>query len=130
MQVIKGWRSADGQVHEQVFDVALSGARKVDDPGKARPVGSTVHVREASYTNIIGNPELAAVWTDPRFKASEPAFYSVRVIEVPTPRWTAHDAKVFKNEGVKPGISMTARERAYTSPIWYTPPPEPGVAAR
>jgi hypothetical protein len=130
VQVIKGWRSADGETHEQVFDVALSGARKVADGSKARPVGSTVDVREASYTNTIGDSELAVVWTDPGFKASEPAFYYLRVIEIPTPRWTAYDAKVFKNERVKPGIPMTTRERAYTSPIWYTPPPAPGVAAR
>lgn len=120
-QIVKGWLDKDGRLHEKVYDVAWSGARKPDPKtGKVPAVGSTVDVAEATWTNTIGAPELIAVWKDPEFDASQPAFYYGRVIEIPTPRWTAYDAKRF---GVKPlpGTAMTITERAYTSPIWYTP---------
>jgi hypothetical protein len=121
VQVIKGWRSANGQLHEKIFNVSLSDGRKEGAHGKVTPVGSTVNVKEASYTNSIGDPELAVVWSDPQFEADEPAFYYVRVIEIPTPRWTAYDAKFFHLEALPEEVPMITQERAYTSPIWYTP---------
>jgi hypothetical protein len=120
-QVVKGWLDKQGQVHEKVYDVAWSGDRKPDPKtGKVPLVGSTIDLAEATWTNTIGATELIAVWKDPDFDPSQPAFYYGRVIEIPTPRWTAYDAKRF---GVKPlpGTTMTITERAYTSPIWYTP---------
>ena len=120
-QIVKGWLDKDGKLHEKVYDVAWSGERKPDaTTGKLPSVGNTVDVANATWTNTIGAPELIAVWKDPDFDPSQPAFYYGRVIEIPTPRWTAYDAKRF---GVKPlpGTAMTITERAYTSPIWYTP---------
>ncbi len=121
-QIVKGWLTKDGRVEEKVYDVAWADAerRKPGADGKLPPVGDTVDVANATWTNTIGAPELATVWTDPDFDPSQPAFYYGRVIEIPTPRWTAYDAKRF---GVQPlpGTPMTITERAYTSPIWYTP---------
>jgi hypothetical protein len=120
-QIVKGWLDAKGELHEKVYDVAWSGGRKPDPKtGKLPDVGSTVDVPNATWTNTIGAPELIAVWKDPDFDAAQRAFYYGRVIEIPTPRWTAYDAKYF---GVKmpPEVPMTVTERAYTSPIWYTP---------
>lgn len=119
-QIIKGWLDRNDTLHEKVYDVAWSGDRKPDANGKLPAVGSTVDVANATWTNTIGAPELSAVWQDPDFDAGQPAFYYGRVIEIPTPRWTAYDAKRF---GVKPleGTAMVLQERAYTSPIWYTP---------
>jgi hypothetical protein len=122
IQVIKGWLDKDGDLHEKVHDVVWSGDRKPDaKTGKLAPVGSTVDVAEAAWTNTIGAPELITVWKDPDFDASQRAFYYARVIEIPTPRWTAYDAKRF-NIKMDKNIPMTTQERAYTSPIWYTPP--------
>jgi hypothetical protein len=121
IQIVKGWLDAKGELHERVFDVAWSGGRKADArTGKLPSVGSTVDVENAAWSNSIGAPELIAVWTDPEFDPAQRAFYYARVIEIPTPRWTAYDAKRF---GVKPlpGTRMTITERAYTSPVWYTP---------
>jgi hypothetical protein len=119
-QIVKGWLDAKGQLHEKVYDVAWSGDRKPGADGKLPPVGSTVDVRNATWTNTIGATELAAVWKDPDFDPSERAFYYGRVIEIPTPRWTAYDAKAFGIQMPKEA-PMTTTERAYTSPIWYTP---------
>jgi len=121
VQVIKGWLDQDGKTHEKIYNVALSNGRAVDKDGKAPPVGSTVDVKNASYTNTIGAPELAVVWRDPNFKEDELAFYYVRVLEIPTPRWPAYDAKYFKIENMPAEIAMAAQQRAYSSPIWYTP---------
>jgi len=120
IQIVKGWLDAKGELHEKVYDVAWGGSRKPGPDGKLPPVGNTVDEANATWTNTIGAPELIAVWKDPAFDAAERAFYYVRVLEIPTPRWTAYDAKRF---GVKPlpGTRMTVIERAYTSPIWYTP---------
>jgi hypothetical protein len=120
IQIIKGWLEAKGDVQEKIYDVAWSGDRKPDANGKLPSVGSTVDVENATWTNTIGAPELITVWKDPDFDAKQRAFYYVRVLEIPTPRWTAYDAKRF---GVKPlpGTRMTTNERAYTSPIWYNP---------
>jgi Protein of unknown function (DUF3604) len=119
-QVVKGWLDKDGKLHEKVYDVAWSGARRPDAAGKVPSVGTSVDLPNATWTNTIGAPELIAVWKDPDFDPTQPAFYYGRVIEIPTPRWTAYDAQRF---GVKPlaGTAMTVAERAYTSPIWYTP---------
>jgi Protein of unknown function (DUF3604) len=121
VQIIKGWLDGKGETHEKVYDVAWSGDRKPDaKTGKLPAVGNTVDVPNATWTNTIGATELIKVWKDPDFDAAQSAFYYVRVLEIPTPRWTAHDAKYF---GIKmpPGVTMTVQERAYTSPIWYTP---------
>jgi len=121
IQVIKGWLDKDGNLHEKVHDVVWSGDRKPDaKTGKLPPVGSTVDVAEATWTNTIGAPELITVWKDPEFEASLRAFYYARVIEIPTPRWTAYDAQRFGIKMAK-NVPMTTQERAYTSPIWYTP---------
>ncbi|MGO6672607.1 DUF3604 domain-containing protein [Rhizobium leguminosarum] len=119
-QIVKGWLDDKGEMHEQVYDVAWGGDRKPGADGKVPSVGSTVDIENATWTNTIGAPELIAVWKDPSFDPKQKAFYYGRVIEIPTPRWTAYDAKRF---GTKPleGTRMTVIERAYTSPIWYTP---------
>ena len=120
-QIVKGWLDKDGKQQEKVYDVVWSGDRKADaKTGKVAAVGSSVNVADASYTNTIGATELVAVWTDPDFDASLPAFYYGRVLEIPTPRWTAYDVKKYKNTPLA-GTRMTIQERAYTSPIWYNP---------
>jgi hypothetical protein len=120
-QIVKGWLAADGTLNEKVYDVAWSGDRQPDaGTGKVPSVGDTVDRANATWTNTIGSPELSAVWEDPEFDASQPAFYYGRVIEIPTPRWPAYDVKRFGIEAL-PDTRMTITERAYTSPIWYTP---------
>jgi hypothetical protein len=120
VQIIKGWIDAKGDLQEKVYDVVWSGDRKPGADGKVPSVGSTVDVANATYANSIGAPELITVWTDPSFDPAIRAFYYARVIEIPTPRWTAYDAKRF-NAKPPTGTRMTIAERAYTSPIWYTP---------
>jgi len=121
IQIIKGWVDKNGKVQERIYDVAVSGGRTIDKDGRCKtPVGSTVDVANATWTNTIGAPELITVWKDPEFDATQRAFYYVRVLEIPTPRWTAYDAKRFGTKPL-PGTTMTLQERAYTSPIWYTP---------
>jgi hypothetical protein len=119
-QIVKGWMDAKGKLHEKVYDVAWSGDRKPGKDGKLPAVGNTVDMKEATWTNTIGANELIAVWKDPDFNPAQPAFYYGRVIEIPTPRWTAYDAKYFGLQP-PPEAPMTTQERAYTSPIWYTP---------
>ena len=121
VQVIKGWHDANGELHEKIYNVALSGGRKENRNGKVKPVGSTVDIPDASYTNSIGDPELATVWQDPDFNKDELAFYYVRVLEIPTPRWTAYDVKFFGLKDIPEEVPMVTQERAYTSPIWYSP---------
>ena len=122
VQVIKGWRATDGSLHERVYDVALSGGREVGADGRARQdVGSTVDLAGPSYSNSIGAAQLSAFWRDPDFEPEEAAFYYVRVIEIPKPRWTAYDAQFFGIE-MDEAVPKVTRDRAYTSPIWYTPP--------
>jgi hypothetical protein len=121
VQIIKGWIHAEtGEAMEKVYDVAWGGDRAPDADGKLAPVGNTVDLSIPSWTNTIGAPELGAVWTDPDFDPAEPAFYYARVIEIPTPRWTAYDAVKFNVE-MGPDVPMITQDRAYTSPIWYTP---------
>src|SRR5262245_9285746 len=122
IQIIKGWLDEQGKPQEKIFDVAWSdGAQRKPGPGgKLPPVGNTVDVATATWKNTIGDPELIAVWKDPEFDAAARAFYYARVLEIPTPRWTDYDAAYFK---VKMGseVPMSTQERAWTSPIWYTP---------
>jgi len=120
IQIIKGWLDANGELHEKIYDVAISDDRQAGADGKIPPVGNTVDVKNATWTNTIGDPELISVWTDPDFDPNERAFYYVRVLEIPTPRWTAYEAKRFNVE-VPEEVRMISQERAYTSPIWYTP---------
>lgn len=121
VQIIKGWLDAEGKTHERIFDVAVSGHRKINRKGRAKEsVGSTVDVAQASYTNSIGASALSAFWRDPDFDATTRAFYYVRVIEIPKPRWTAYDARYFDVE-MQDEVPMTTQDRAYTSAIWYTP---------
>ena len=121
VQIIKGWLNANGETEERIYDVAVSDGRTIGADGRARtPVGTTVDVADASYTNTIGEPFFAAFWEDPDFDPSQSAFYYVRVLEIPTPRWTAYDAKFFNVEMLE-GTTMELQDRAYTSPIWYTP---------
>jgi hypothetical protein len=121
VQIIKGWLDKDGNTQERIYDVAVSDGRKIKEDGRCKiSVGSTVNIADASYTNTIGDVMFTAYWKDPEFDANERAFYYVRVIEIPTPRWTAYDAKRY---GIKLAdeTTMTVTERAYSSPIWYNP---------
>lgn len=121
VQIVKGWLDANGTPQERIYDVAVSDGRKIDAEGRCKtPVGDTVNLAIPSWTNTIGAAELGGVWTDPEFDPSLRAFYYVRVIAIPTPRWTAYDAVKFGVEMPRE-IPLKAQERAYTSPIWYTP---------
>jgi hypothetical protein len=120
LQVVKGWLDARGDLHEKVYDVAWSGDRKAGADGKVPAVGNTVNAEDARYTNTIGAPLLTGYWKDPDFDPAERAFYYVRAIEIPTPRWTTYDAKFFKT--TPPAEApVSIQDRAYNSPIWYTP---------
>ncbi len=121
VQVIKGWLDDKGESHERIYDVAVSDGRKIGADGRAKdPVGSTVDVDKATYTNTIGEAVMSAHWQDPEFDPKQHAFYYVRVLEIPTPRWTTYDAAFY---GIKrpDNVPATIQDRAYTSPIWYTP---------
>jgi hypothetical protein len=121
IQIIKGWYDANGYAQETVYDVAWSDDRKADaTTGKLPPVGNTVDIKTAKYTNSIGDTQLSSVWTDPDFNEAQHAVYYARVIEIPTPRWTTYDAAKL---GVEPpkSVPTTLQERAWSSPVWYTP---------
>ena len=122
IQIIKGWLDTSGQLQEKIFNVAWSdsSSRKIQADGKLPPVGNTVDVKTATWTNTIGDPELMTVWKDPEFDPALKAVYYARVLEIPTPRWTAYDAAYFKVK-MDPKVPMITQERAFTSPIWYTP---------
>jgi hypothetical protein len=121
VQVIKGWLDKNGETHEQVYDVLCSDDRAITDEHRCeRPVGNTVDVERATWTNSIGDALMMAYWKDPDFDPEERAFYYVRVLEIPTPRWTTYDAAFFGVD-LPEGVPATHQERAYTSPIWYTP---------
>ena len=122
IQIIKGWLNADGEAQEKLFEVVWGDAetRSLDADGKLPPVGNTVDVARATWTNTIGESELIGVWTDPEFDPAQNAFYYVRVLEIPTPRWTAYDAAYYGIE-MSENVPMVHQERAYTSPIWYKP---------
>ena len=121
IQIIKGWLDKKGKTQERIYDVAVSGGRKIGKDGRCKkPVGNTVDLEAANWLNTIGASELAAVWTDPDFDPKEKAFYYARVIEIPTPRWVLYD-KVRLGAKLPKGAKLIHQERAYTSPIWYTP---------
>jgi len=120
IQIVKGWLDADGATHERVYDVAWSAGREPAADGMLPPVGNTVDIENANWTNTIGASELGTVWTDPDFDPAQAAFYYARVIEIPTPRWIVYDAFRFGVE-IPDNAATTHQERAYTSPIWYEP---------
>ena len=121
IQIIKGWTDKKGKTHEKIYDVAVSDGRKIAGDGRCKtPVGNTVDIENANWTNTIGASELATVWTDPDFDPKQRAFYYARVLEIPTPRWIVYDAHRFGVE-IPEGATTIGQERAYTSPIWYTP---------
>ena len=121
IQIVKGWQDGKGELHERVYDVAVSDGRKIGNDGRCKtPVGNTVDLEAANWTNTIGASELLSVWKDPDFDSKEKAFYYSRVIEIPTPRWVLYD-KVRLGAKVPKGVDLIHQERAYTSPIWYTP---------
>ncbi len=121
VQIIKGWMDGKGKLHEKIYDLAVSDGRTIGADGRCKtPVGNTVDLEAATWRNTIGASELAAVWTDPDFDASQSAFYYVRVLEIPTPRWIVYDRLRLGAE-IPEGAELIGQERAYTSPIWYTP---------
>jgi hypothetical protein len=121
IQIVKGWVDKDGGEHERIYDVAVSDGRKIGKDGRCKKaVGNTVDVTNATWLNTIGDPELITTWADPDFDPDVPSFYYARVIEIPTPRWTLYD-KVRLGAKMPDDVPMTTQERAYTSPIWYTP---------
>jgi len=120
IQIVKGWVRNDGKAQERVYDVAVSDGRKIGADGRCKtPVGNTVDVARAIWTNTIGDPELIAVWTDPDFDPKRHAFYYVRVLEIPTPRWSTYDARDLGVEAPEP---TSIQERAVTSAVTYLPP--------
>jgi hypothetical protein len=119
IQMIKGWVDRAGQSHETIYDLAWSDARTVDPvAGRVLPVGSSVDAVNATYDNTLGSPQLSAQWRDPDFDAGEEAFYYVRVLEIPTPRWSTFDAVQLQREPMAP---VSIQERAISSAIWYQP---------
>ena len=121
IQIVKGWVDESGERHERVYDVAVSDRRRIDADGRCKtPVGNTVDEKNATYLNNIGDAELRAVWTDPEFNPKHRAVYYARVLEIPTPTWQAYDSKFFEIK-MPETVPMSHQERAYTSPIWYTP---------
>jgi hypothetical protein len=120
IQIIKGWVGADGEPQDRVFDVVGSGTRAPGADGKLPAVGNTVDLTQATYTNTIGSAELIGSWIDPQFDPQQGAVYYVRVLQIPTPRWSTYDA-VRAGLPLQEGVAATVQERAWTSPIWYTP---------
>jgi hypothetical protein len=120
IQIIKGWIDDTGEPQERIVDVAWSGDRQPDESGRLPPVGNTVNLASATYSNSIGSPELTGGWSDDTFDPGQHAVYYVRVLEIPTPRWSSYDA-VRNKEVPLDNVPATVQERAWTSPIWYTP---------
>lgn len=120
IQIVKGWHDAKGGLHERVYDVALAGDRRRDERGNARPIASTVDLEKATYSNEVGAAELVVWWQDPDFDPKQHAFWYVRVLEIPTPRWTAYDEARFGIE-LPADVPRVVQDRAYSSPIWYAP---------
>jgi hypothetical protein len=125
IQIVKGWRGADDKLEERIYDVAVSDGRTISADGRCTtPVGNTIDLTNATWSNSIGDTELITVWKDPDFDPALQAFYYTRVLEIPTPRWPAYDAKYYGIDDM-PDEIKSAQQRAYTSPIWYTPSVEP-----
>ena len=121
VQIIKGWLDKDGKTQERIYDVAVSDGREIGADGRCpTPVGNTVDLEAATWTNTIGESELSSVWTDPEFDPEVKAFYYARILEIPTPRWVLYD-KVRLGAEIPKDAELILQERAYTSPIWYTP---------
>ena len=120
VQVVKGWRDASGVLHEKVYNVAVSDNREIASDGRVDPLSATVDLDSATYLNAIGEAQLSAYWQDPQFDPAEAAFYYARVIEIPTPRWTAYDAARL-GKTINAADPRIVRDRAYSSPIWYIP---------
>jgi hypothetical protein len=122
VQIVKGWLEADGSTRERIYDVAVSGGRKIGADGRcATPVGNTVDLATGNYRNDIGAAELRAAWRDPHFDPGQRAFYYARVLEIPTPRYSLLDSIALGRPWEDTGRPATIQERAYGSPIWYTP---------
>jgi hypothetical protein len=121
IQIIKGWLDEDGEAREKVFDAAWAGVRAIGADGRLTPVGNTVDLATALYDDTIGAAQLATVWTDPEFDPAQRAFYYVRVLEIPTPRHSLYDAVALGVDADQTGQPATIQERAWSSPIWYTP---------
>ena len=120
IQLIKGWVDKNGKPHEKIVEVVWSGDRKPGADGKLAAVGNTVDLKTARYTNTIGSAELAGSWTDQEFDPQQHALYYVRVLEIPTPRWSTYDA-ISAGLPLLDEVPATVQERAWSSPIWYTP---------
>lgn len=120
IQVVKGWLDSNGNAHEEAYNVAVSDGRKIGEDGNVKPLKHTVDLATATYLNSIGDATLAVTWSDANFDPAQRAFYYVRVLEIPTPRWTTYDS-VFFNEPRSDAVPAIIQERAYSSPIWYTP---------
>lgn len=120
IQIVKGWVDANREPRDQVIDVAWSGDRRAGQDGRLPPVGNTVDVETATYTNSIGRTELMGAWTDPDFDPVRPTLYYVRALEIPTPCWTTYDA-VRNGLSLLDDVPALVQQRAWTSPIWYTP---------
>jgi hypothetical protein len=121
IQIIKGWLDKDGKTHERIYDVAVSDGREIGSDGRCKtPVGNTVDLEAANWTNTIGASDLVTAWIDPDFDPHQKAFYYARIIEIPTPRWVLYD-KVRLGAKIPKEAKLTGQERAYTSPIWYNP---------
>lgn len=121
VQIVKGWANADGSLSEKVYDVIWSGDREINANEKVPAIANTVNLEDATWDNSTGSTELKAVWVDPDFDPSLEAFYYLRVIEIPTPRWTLYDKLRFDIKDMSEEVPMTAQQRGYTSPIWYSP---------
>ena len=120
IQLIKGWVDAQGKTHERIYDLAWSGDRQPGADGKLPPVGNTVNLETARFQNSIGAPELMASWTDPEFDPGQSAYYYLRVLEIPTPRWTLYD-KVRLGAQPDDSVPLVHQERGFSSPVWYSP---------
>ena len=120
VQIIKGWMDKDGKTHERIYDVACADNRAIKARRCEKPVGTTVDVQKATYNNSIGVAMLSAYWQDPEFDSKQSAFYYVRVLEIPTPRWSTYDA-ITLGIPLRTDIPTTIQERGWSSPIWYSP---------
>ena len=123
IQVIKGWVDKEGKQHEKTINVAWSDNRKLGADGKLPPVGNTVDLKTAKFTNDIGAVDLMGTFVDTEFDATLPTLYYARVIDIPTPRWSTYDA-VRNNLPLLEDVPSTIQERAWSSPIWFVPKKE------